>query len=77
MEKDKLLQQIDAINLQFHRELELIFKAQVPGDPQGSLSDLPGERTVTISELRNAVMILWNNTVQMVKTLMIDGKTGD
>ena len=77
MEKDKLLQQIDAINLQFHRELELIFKAQVPGDPHASLSDLPGERTVTISELRTAVMILWNNTVQMVKTLMTDGKTGD
>ncbi len=77
MEKDKLLQQIDAINLQFHRELELIFKAQVPGDPQASLSDLPEGRTVTISELRNAVMILWNNTVQMVKTLMTDGKTGD
>lgn len=75
MDRDKLLQQIDAMNLQFHRELELLFKARVPGDPQGGFSDLPGDRPVTISELKNAVMILWNNSVQMIKTLMTEEKT--
>lgn len=58
MKKEELLRRIDEINLQFQKELDLVFK------------ELSSDRPATRKELKDSVMILWNNTVQMVKTVV-------
>lgn len=60
MKKEELLRRIDDINLQFQKELDLVFKELTP------------DRPATMKELKDSVMILWSNTVQMVKTVVYD-----